>query len=62
MSFPIHLTQICYQMKPKSHCTKAHKVAQYVQQHPTRLGKQLLLKLSGYLFLQPLKYNNTGIA
>ncbi len=39
----------------KSHCKTSIFDAKYVQQHPTRLGKKLLLKLSGYLFLKPLK-------
>lgn len=39
----------------KNHCNFNRNIALYAQQHPTRLGKQLLLKLSGYLFLKPLK-------
>jgi len=50
--------QICSQMRTKSHCTKTHKVAQYAQQHPTRLGKQLHPQTVGLLFSALSKYND----
>lgn len=48
------------QMRTKSHCTKTHKVAQYAQQHPTRLGKQLHPQTVGLLFSAVPKYNNSS--
>ena len=50
--------QICSQMRTKSHCTKTHKAAQYSQQHPTRLGKQLHPQTVGLLFSAVPKYKN----
>lgn len=50
--------QIWSQMRTKSHCTKTHKVAQYAQQHPTRLGKQLHPQTVGLLFSAMPKHNN----
>ena len=50
--------QIWSQMRTKSHCTKTHKVAQYAQQHPTRLGKQLHPQTVGLLFSAVPKYKN----
>lgn len=58
MTFSICATQIYSQMRTKSHCTKMHKVAQYAQQHPTRLGKQLHPQTVGLLFSALPKYNN----
>lgn len=58
MTFAIRSTQIYSQMLTKSHCTKMHKVAQYAQQHPTRLGKQLHPQTVGLLFSALPKYNN----
>lgn len=60
MTFSIRSTQIYSQMRTKSHCTKTHKVAQYVQQHPTRLGKQLHPQTVGLLFSAVPKYNNSS--
>ena len=56
--FPI---QIWSQMRTKSHCTKTHKVAQYAQQHPTRLGKQLHPQTVGLLFFAVHKDKNDSI-
>ncbi|APV36705.1 hypothetical protein BEN76_12045 [Acinetobacter soli] len=50
--------QICSQMRTKSHCIKTHKIAQYAQQHPTRLCKQLYPQIVGLLFSAIRKYNN----
>ena len=50
------------EMVTQSHCKSVVATILYAQQHPTRLGKKLLLKLSGYLFLKPLKYKNRGTA
>lgn len=50
--------QIWSQMRTKSHCIKTHKVAQYAQQHPTRLGKQLHPQTVGLLFSALPKYNH----
>ena len=47
--------QIWSQMRTKSHCTKTHKIAQYAQQHPTRLGKQLHPQTVGLLVSSALK-------
>ena len=58
MMLSIHFIQNCSQMRTKSHCTKMHKVAQYAQQHPTRLGKQLHPQTVGLLFSALPKYNN----
>lgn len=58
MMLSIRPTQIWSQMRTKSHCTKMHKVAQYAQQHPTRLGKQLHPQTVGLLFSALPKYNN----
>lgn len=58
MMSSIHLIQNCSQIRTKSHCTKTHKVAQYAQQHPTRLCKQLYPQIVGLLFSAIRKYNN----
>ena len=50
--------QIWSQMRTKSHCIKMHKIAQYIQQHPTRLGKQLHPQTVGLLFSAMPKHNN----
>jgi len=50
--------QICSQMRTKSHCIKTHKIAQYPQQHPTRLCKQLYPQIVGLLFSSLYKNNN----
>lgn len=50
--------QICSQMRTKSHCIKMHKIAQYIQQHPTRLGKQLHPQTVGLLFSAIAKHNH----
>nr|WP_314367925.1 hypothetical protein [uncultured Acinetobacter sp.] len=50
--------QIWSQMRTKSHCTKTHKIAQYAQQHPTRLGKQLHPQTVGLLFSAVPKHNH----
>ena len=47
--------QIWSQMRTKSHCIKTHKIAEYVQQHPTRLGKQLHPQTVGLLVSGALK-------
>ncbi|ATU44960.1 hypothetical protein CS557_05480 [Acinetobacter junii] len=52
--------QIWSQMRTKSHCIKTHKIAQYAQQHPTRLGKQLHPQTVGLLFSAVPKYNNSS--
>lgn len=52
--------QIWSQMRTKSHCTKTHKIAQYAQQHPTRLGKQLHPQTVGLLFSAVPKHNNNS--
>ncbi len=58
MMFSTRPIQICSQMRTKSHCTKTHKAAQYSQQHPTRLGKQLHPQTVGLLFSALSKYNH----
>lgn len=52
--------QIWSQMRTKSHCIKMHKIAQYIQQHPTRLGKQLHPQTVGLLFSAIPKHNNSS--
>ncbi|TPS73958.1 hypothetical protein FJU45_09975 [Acinetobacter baumannii] len=54
----IRSTQICSQMRTKKYCTKSHNVAQYAQQHPTRLCKQLYPQIVGLLFSITQKNNN----
>lgn len=56
MMFFIRCIQIFSQMRKKCHCTKTHKVAQYAQQHPTRLGKQLHPQTVGLLLCAIPKY------
>ncbi len=58
MMLSIYATQIRIHTDTKSHCTKTHKVAQYAQQHPTRLCKQLYPQIVGLLFSAIRKYNN----
>lgn len=58
MMFSTRPIQICSQMRTKSHCIKTHKIAQYAQQHPTRLGKQLHPQTVGLLFSAVPKYKN----
>lgn len=58
MMLSIYATQIRIHTYTKSHCTKTHKVAQYAQQHPTRLCKQLYPQIVGLLFSAIRKYNN----
>lgn len=58
MMLSIYATQIRIHTDTKSHCIKTHKVAQYAQQHPTRLGKQLHPQTVGLLFSAIRKYNN----
>lgn len=58
MTFSIRCIQICSQLRTKSHCIKMHKIAQYVQQHPTRLGKQLHPQTVGLLFSAVPKHNH----
>lgn len=58
MMLSIYATQIRIYTYTKSHCTKTHKVAQYAQQHPTRLCKQLYPQIVGLLFSAIRKYNN----
>lgn len=60
MTLSIHSLQICSKMRTKSHCIKTHKIAQYAQQHPTRLGKQLHPQTVGLLFSALSKYNNSS--
>lgn len=57
MMLSICTAQICSQMRTKNHCAKTYKVAQYAQQHPTRLGKQLHPQTVGLLFSAVPKYN-----
>lgn len=56
MTFSSCATQIRIHTDTKSHCTKTHKVAQYAQQHPTRLGKQLHPQTVGLLLCAIPKY------
>ena len=58
MTLSTHSLQICSKMRTKSHCIKTHKIAQYAQQHPTRLGKQLHPQTVGLLFSAMSKHNN----
>lgn len=58
MTLSTHSLQICSKMRTKSHCIKTHKIAQYAQQHPTRLGKQLHPQTVGLLFSAVPKYND----
>lgn len=60
MMLSTRLIQIWSQMRTKSHCIKMHKIAQYAQQHPTRLGKQLHPQTVGLLFSAVPKYNNSS--
>ncbi len=60
MTLSTHSLQICSKMRTKSHCIKTHKIAQYAQQHPTRLGKQLHPQTVGLLFSAVPKYNNSS--
>ncbi len=45
-------------LNTKKYCIKSHKVAQYVQQHPTRLCKQLYPQIVGLLLSTTQKHNN----
>lgn len=58
MMLSTHPIQIWLQMRTKSHCIKTHKIAQYAQQHPTRLGKQLHPQTVGLLFSAIPKHNH----
>lgn len=58
MTFSSCATQIRIHTDTKSHCIKTHKIAQYAQQHPTRLCKQLYPQIVGLLFSAIRKYNN----
>lgn len=60
MMLSICTTQICSQMRTKNHCAKTYKVAEYAQQHPTRLGKQLHPQTVGLLFSALPKYNHNA--
>lgn len=60
MMLSIYATQIRIHTDTKSHCTKTHKIAQYAQQHPTRLGKQLHPQTVGLLFSAIPKHNNSS--
>lgn len=60
MMLSTHPIQNWSQMRTKSHCIKTHKIAQYAQQHPTRLGKQLHPQTVGLLFSAVPKYNNSS--
>ena len=60
MTFSSCGTQIRIHTDTKSHCIKTHKIAQYAQQHPTRLGKQLHPQTVGLLFSALSKYNNSS--
>ena len=55
MTFSSCGTQIRIHTDTKNHCTKTHKIAQYAQQHPTRLGKQLHPQTVGLLVSGALK-------
>ncbi len=60
MMLSTHPIQNWSQMRTKSHCIKTHKIAQYAQQHPTRLGKQLHPQTVGLLFSAIPKHNNSS--
>lgn len=60
MTFSSCGTQIRIHTDTKNHCTKTHKIAQYAQQHPTRLGKQLHPQTVGLLFSAIPKHNNSS--
>ena len=50
--------QIYSQMRTKSHCIVTRYESLYMQQHPTRLGKQLHPQTVGLLFSAVPKYND----
>lgn len=45
-------------MNTKKYCIKPHDIALYLQQHPTRLCKQLYPQTVGLLFSNTPKNNN----
>ena len=61
MILSICATQIRIHTDTKSDCIRTHKIAQYAQQHPTRLGKQLHPQTVGLLFSAIPKYNHDAI-
>lgn len=60
MIFSICPIQIYSQMRTKSYCIVTRYESLYMQQHPTRLGKQLHPQTVGLLFSAIPKHNNSS--